>query len=138
MLPIPWNITGVGNNGRFVAYDDGTVLDGKTGLMWAATDNGEDINWADAVSYGDTFQGGGYTDWRLPTEKELRTIFDPGSDRKFKTNEFITLTACCPWSGDSRGKKRAVSIIFIIGEKNVYSKAVSADFRALPVRNAQQ
>jgi hypothetical protein len=127
----------IGNKSRFVASSDGTVLDRETGLMWAATDNGEDINWADAVSYCDAFQGGGHTDWRLPTEKELKTIFDPNSEKKFKTNQFITLTACCPWSGDSRGKKRAVGIIFIIGEKNVYSKTESKDFRALPVRKAR-
>ncbi len=31
-------------DGRFIAYDNGTVLDTSTNLMWAAKDNGEDIN----------------------------------------------------------------------------------------------
>ena len=30
---------------RFIAYDDGTVQDTKTNLMWAANDNGSNINW---------------------------------------------------------------------------------------------
>ena len=30
---------------RFIAYDDGTVLDTKTNLMWAAKDNGSNLNW---------------------------------------------------------------------------------------------
>jgi len=30
---------------RFIAKGNGTVLDTKTGLMWAAKDNGSDINW---------------------------------------------------------------------------------------------
>lgn len=36
---------------RFVNNGDGTVTDTKTGLVWAAKDNGEHINWTDARSY---------------------------------------------------------------------------------------
>ncbi|MCP4107627.1 MAG: hypothetical protein GY749_19135 [Desulfobacteraceae bacterium] len=32
-------------DGRFIAYDNGTVLNAKVGLMCAAKDNGTDINW---------------------------------------------------------------------------------------------
>ena len=35
-----------GRDGRFVAYDNGTVLDTSTNLMWASKDNGNNINWA--------------------------------------------------------------------------------------------
>jgi len=35
----------IGKDGRFIAYDDGTVLDTRTNLMWAAKDNGSNINW---------------------------------------------------------------------------------------------
>jgi hypothetical protein len=38
-------------DGRFIAYDNGTVLDTKTNLMWAAHDNGSNINWSNAKSY---------------------------------------------------------------------------------------
>jgi len=52
-------------DGRFVAYDDGTVLDTKTNLMWAAKDNGKDINWSVATVFrvlnnlGGSFQSEG-------------------------------------------------------------------------------
>ena len=36
---------------RFVDHGDGTVTDKKTGLMWAAKDNGNPINWKDARYY---------------------------------------------------------------------------------------
>jgi hypothetical protein len=36
---------------RFIANVNGTVLDRQTGLMWAAQDNGSDINWTNAKSY---------------------------------------------------------------------------------------
>jgi hypothetical protein len=31
------------SDNRFIAYDNGTVLDTETNLMWAANDNGSDI-----------------------------------------------------------------------------------------------
>jgi uncharacterized caspase-like protein len=54
-------------DGRFIAYDNGTVMDTLTNLMWAAKDNGSDINWTDAKSYCENYRGGGYADWRMPT-----------------------------------------------------------------------
>ena len=61
----------ISRDGRFIAYDNGTVLDTKTNLMWAAKDNGSDINWDNAISYCENYQGGGYTDWRMPARDEL-------------------------------------------------------------------
>jgi hypothetical protein len=49
-------------DGRFIAYDNGTVLDTKTSLMWAAKDNGTDINWQNAKTYCENYHGGGYSD----------------------------------------------------------------------------
>lgn len=63
-------------DGRFIAYDNGTVLDTKTNLMWAAKDNGNDVNWANARSYCESYRGGGYTDWRMPTQDELSELYD--------------------------------------------------------------
>ncbi|HAJ25808.1 MAG TPA: hypothetical protein DCG53_00930 [Syntrophus sp. (in: bacteria)] len=66
----------IARDGRFIAYDNGTVLDTKTNLMWAAKDNGSDINWANAKSYCENYSGGGYTDWRMPTKDELSGLYD--------------------------------------------------------------
>ena len=52
-------------DGRFIAYDNGTVLDTKTNLMWAAKDSGGDINWGDATTYWDNYPE--FDDWRMPT-----------------------------------------------------------------------
>ena len=54
------------SDGRFTAYSDGTVLDTQTNLLWAARDNGGNINWSDAESYCKHYNGGGYKDWRIP------------------------------------------------------------------------
>lgn len=59
----------------YVDNGDGTVSDYRTGLMWQ---KGlvEEISWDDAVAEGETFALAGYTDWRLPTVKELYSLID--------------------------------------------------------------
>lgn len=123
-----------GNN--FVVSEDNTVLDTKTGLMWATRDNEVDTNWDTAKSYCENYSAGGHTDWRLPTLEELGTIYDHPSAKRFRTFDPITLSACCPWASDTRGK-RARTIFFMNGEINTFPKKSSTGFRALPVRKAQ-
>lgn len=67
----------------FIANADGTVIDTRAKLMWAAKDNGEDINWHDAKKYCENYRGGGYTDWRMPTPKELINLFNNDILRSF-------------------------------------------------------
>jgi hypothetical protein len=67
-----------GRDGRFIAYDDSTVLDTKTNLMWAAQAGGEDVTMHGAKAFVDNYQAGGYTDWRMPTQNEMLGLYDPG------------------------------------------------------------
>ena len=60
----------------FVDNGDGTVTDNATGLMWAQDDNGEAIDWEDALAYAEDATIAGYDDWRLPNTKELQSIAD--------------------------------------------------------------
>ena len=55
---------------------DGTITDNATGLMWSQDDNGEAINWGDALAYAQAATIAGYDDWRLPNIKELQSIAD--------------------------------------------------------------
>src|SRR3990172_7400972 len=41
---------------RFLDSKEGVVLDTKTNLMWAAKDNGSDVNWANAKSYCENYR----------------------------------------------------------------------------------
>jgi hypothetical protein len=64
-------------DGRFVAYNNGTVLDTKTNLMWAGTVAGESSGYhSDGKNHCDGYRGGGHTDWRMPTLDELETIYN--------------------------------------------------------------
>ncbi|MBD3326874.1 DUF1566 domain-containing protein [candidate division KSB3 bacterium] len=52
---------------------DGTVTDLNTGLMWQKTP-GEKMTYDEAVAHASSFDLAGYTDWRLPTIKELYSL----------------------------------------------------------------
>ena len=51
-----------------------------TGLMWAKSDNGSDVNWSQANAYCANLQLGGYSGWRLATIDELQGIYDTSVD----------------------------------------------------------
>jgi len=95
-------------DGRFIAYKNGTVVDTKTNLMWAAKDNGSDIDWQNAHSYCENYRGGDYTDWRLPKWNELAGLYDAsktyqsdcGSD--VHLTELIHLTCRMYWASETR------------------------------------
>jgi len=54
---------------------DGTVSDNISGLMWQQ-DPGEKMDYYDAVNGVEDFELAGYTDWRVPSIKELYSLID--------------------------------------------------------------
>ena len=58
---------------RYRDNGDGTVSDLVTGLMWQG-DPGEKMTYDQAVAGVSSFNLAGYTDWRLPTIKELYSL----------------------------------------------------------------
>lgn len=65
---------------RFVDNGDGTVTDRKTRLMWVKNgwrlDFFSAVNWQDAMKKCEDFKVGGYSNWRLPTIKEWKSLID--------------------------------------------------------------
>jgi len=53
---------------------DGTVMDNITGLMWQKGDDGIIRNQDEAIAYCRGLELGGYTDWRLPSVRELSSL----------------------------------------------------------------
>lgn len=62
------------SDGSLSIFDNGTVVDSKTDLMWAQSDNGEDTSWVDALLFAESFSLDSFNDWRLPTREELTTL----------------------------------------------------------------
>lgn len=114
---------------------NGVVTDSATGLMWAARDNGKDINWSNARAYCANYTGGGYTDWRLPTTNELEGLYKVGI--RYSSSDIINITDCCPWAIETSGS-RAATFLFNRGTRYWCSPSNScSDRRALPVRSGK-
>jgi hypothetical protein len=128
-------------DGLFIAYENGTVLDTSTNLMWAAKDSGSDINWAEkdswrninwanAKSYSQNYHGGGYTDWRMPTLNELAGLYASGAHNdKIKITGFV-------WTSETRGSD-AVLFSFFDGKRDWSPQPDDYGRRALPVRSGK-
>jgi hypothetical protein len=136
-----------GRDGRFIAYDNGTVLDTSTNLMWAAKDNESNINWQGAKSYCENYRGGGYSDWRMPTQDELAGLYDAGKSRPVAcytasqiqihiATKLIDITCFAPWASETRGSEAAF-FDFYTGVRLWGPQSGGGDGRALPVRSAK-
>jgi len=131
-----------GKDVRFIAYDNGTVLDTSTKLMWAARDNGANVNWQNAKNHCENYHGGGYTDWRMPTQDELAKLFNGAKNYKSDCGysvgltELIHLTCAWVWASEKRGTD-ATNFDFYAGKQNWSHQAIEYDSRALPVRSSK-
>ena len=136
-------------DGRFIAYDNDTVLDTQTNLMWAAKDNGSGINWQDAKKYCENYRGGGYTDWRMPTRDELAGLYDaaktyksecPGlfgeSGSDVHLTGLIRLTCNAPWASETYGSSGG-AFEFTVGGRGMAPRSRVTNGRALPVRSGK-
>jgi hypothetical protein len=61
---------------RFKDNEDGTITDTLTGLMWQKQDEQNLLTWEASLTQFNTLFLGGYSDWRMPTREELRSITD--------------------------------------------------------------
>jgi len=128
---------GTGRDSRFTAYDNGTVLDTKTNLMWAAKDNGSNINWTDAKSYCENYRGGGYTDWRMPTKNELKGLYNDSifGNNGYHLTKLIKLSGSFVWSSEMIGSNTFVTS-FLYGLAYEEPSSNTRRNRTLPVRSA--
>jgi hypothetical protein len=135
-----------GRDGRFVAYDDGTVLDTKTNLMWAEEANASLVTMHGANTFVGNYQAGGYADWRLPTQDELLGLYNPdksillgnGGKPLHVATELIKIDEDCYHADLTKGTASAgileVPIFCFRDGKSV--KAIGGLYKVLPVRSA--
>jgi hypothetical protein len=121
--------------------------------MWAAKDNGKDVNWHKAIKYCRDLRLAGYSDWRLATLGELEGIYDqntnaPGRDGQgastwhVKGKLFLTGNQ---WSStrlvDDRGHPSGYALRFDFNEGRVFNGdelSFSTFKRALCVRGPRK
>jgi hypothetical protein len=104
------------NDPRFRDNKDGTVTDFKQKLMWKQIDIYQEkkiwINWDDSQTYLEKFNKeafAGFSNWRLPTREELKSLYEEGKDVPWKyywTENVIHIdpifgySSCCFWSSE--------------------------------------
>jgi hypothetical protein len=91
-----------------------TWKDNATGLLWSVTDNAADNNWVQANNYCKNLALEGQKDWRLPTIKELETIYDKRQSKLFKSKDPIELTSETMWA-EATGSGEAWTFNFLNG-----------------------
>jgi len=88
---------------------DGTITDNNTGLMWSQStadlnndgviDSIDEMTWKEALLYCENLNKADYSDWRLPSIKELCSITDPSrSNPAVNTDFFIDTVSDLYWS----------------------------------------
>ena len=101
--------------GRFVDNRDGTVTDTKTNLMWVKNgwrfDFFSAAKWEDALEKCKSFKLGGYSDWRLPTVKEWKTILDRNKEYPalIEPNPFENIISHMPYWSQTEYRPKQVS-----------------------------
>jgi hypothetical protein len=63
----------------FTRNSDGVVTDSSTGLMWQDNILNEKLSWRDSITYCNSLELGGYSDWKLPNTAEATSIINYNS-----------------------------------------------------------
>jgi len=95
---------GVHKISRYIVYPNGTVLDTETKLMWMRCSVGQTwdgktcqgeakrFEWEEAKQQTASFAG--YSDWRIPSVKELRTLFYCSAGKQTHPDNANELVRC--------------------------------------------
>lgn len=129
LMLLPANLA---HAGTLVDNGDGTISDRSTHLVWQKKDDGTNRTWTDANAYCEGLTLAGHADWRLPTQKELRSITDMIiSDPAINTTYFPgkQLDYDYYWSSTTRANDtlKAYSVRFSDGDWSRNYKTRSSD-----------
>lgn len=107
---------------RFVEIDDDVVFDTQGQLIWLKKDTwllcGKWLNWVQSRDYAEELNRkkfAGYSNWRLPTSVEAKSLFDKSYQNKDYMGQLVFLPPAFPsgsgflcWTSDIRNKIQAV------------------------------
>ncbi len=125
-----------GQSGQaFFENGDGTVTDTSTGLMWQKPAEGE-MNWEAALAYSESLNFAGYSDWRLPSLKELWSIVDHSRARPaidIAYFPYATLVSSSYWSATTypHSTDRVWVVDFVFGHSSSRYRSSNNNVRAV-------
>ncbi|MBN1103063.1 MAG: DUF1566 domain-containing protein, partial [Deltaproteobacteria bacterium] len=122
----------IGRDGVYIAYANGVVRDTNTGLEWVA---GPDRNttWDEAKGWVESLNVGGGR-WRMPTVKELESLYEEGKGTRNMTS-LLKTTGWWVWSAQTKDSSAAWVFGFDFGGKGWRGRTGSRNGRACAVRS---
>jgi len=110
---------------RFAKFANGTILDRKTNLIWMEKDywqrEAKWVNWYTAREYAQKMNHkrfGGYQDWRIPTAKEAKSLYNRRKRNTDKDGDKIFIDSLFPkgagwgtWSSDEK-RNKAITVSY--------------------------
>lgn len=143
LMLLPLSATGADN--RFSQLADGTIKDSRTGLTWAASDNGANITWLAAMHYCQKYSAEKEGEWRMPTPEELATLYGASKSSKGEEDKYtvdlatdlIKVSAPWVWSSRKSPNKNAVVYGFNYGNTRKFFRGKGMNRRALPVKSGK-
>ena len=91
---------------RFIDNHDGTITDSTTGLLWMQQDAWQKeakwFTWDEAIELANYFNAikfGGFQDWRLPIEEEIKSLYHEEAINQDKYGKEMHLWPAFPSGG---------------------------------------
>lgn len=136
--------TQLARHGGFEDLGDGSVRDTKTGLVWAKSDNGGDIDWNGATNYCANKSGG----WSLPTVAQAQSMYDESGRFSQARSAYgfnwtikpatdlvqFSQGAGWLWTSERDGSSSAFGVALTSGGRDSNAVSSSVNSRALCVR----
>jgi hypothetical protein len=125
-----------------VVPDGAVFTDPATQLTWSAKDSHDIATWDEAGQYAKDFKGGGFSDWRLPTEQELKGLYNSAKTtilkggKKIHAIDGVTLTGNMCWTSEASGAK-ANYFDFEKGSRSSKNKTDPYSMRTMVVRSGK-
>jgi hypothetical protein len=132
------------SNGKFIEVDlselfgdsgIGTVTDHKSGLTWQKDDDDQRKSWSEAIKYAKLMSLAGHSDWRLPSEKELVSLWNNfGSSNEARTAHFPSMKSKGYWSSTSNPRASDEAYVVVFDRGGVFSSSKTEEYFVRCVR----
>lgn len=115
----------------------GIVTDSRTGLMWQDDAVSSAMTWSEAITYCEDKVLGGYSDWRLPNQRELLSIADRSRYNPAISSVFINTASHNYWSSTTYVYDAVYAWNVIFNDGYTYAFNKSNNYYARCVRSGQ-
>ncbi len=115
----------------------GIVTDSRTGLMWQDDAVSSTMTWSAAITYCEDKVLGGYSDWRLPNQRELLSIADRSRYNPATNSVFVNTASDGYWSSTANVGSTGYAWGVSFDGGYTYANIKNNDYYARCVRSGQ-